>query len=411
MEQRQGVFVFVVCGAREHIDTLHFSLRYLRHFSHSRIVVVTDSARNEVAIEHPDIIEVPTPEHFNHHQASIYLKTGLHLFLPKGQLYCYLDTDVVAVNHQVDEVFNQYISPITFAPDHCHVRQFSPYAVNCGCKVEDRVEAELQRLINDVEAGYADGNPNFKKEQDALKTQLQGLNATFPKKVWAFIRYHTSGKRFELEDGFWYDKRAELWRNAAGQPLMGSMESLAKVIEAQSSFQYSRRKKTWYTADGRRVWAPECGHLVEHIQQEFAIGVAKGDWQHWNGGVFLFDDRSADFLQRWHDKTLHIFNRPGWRTRDQGTLIATVWETGLQNHPMLSPKWNYIADYYKPQIKLNEETGEFSEDNFKTSIKPSLVHVYHHFGTKGWHIWDWIERIGERMSVIPRHEGPHDRAR
>jgi hypothetical protein len=48
------------------------------------------------------------------------------------------------------------------------------------------------------------------------------------------------------------------------------------------------------------------------------------DWQHWNGGVFLFDDSSVEFLSSWHEKTvMRIFDLPNWKTRDQGTLIAT----------------------------------------------------------------------------------------
>jgi len=68
-------FVFVVCGAREHIDTLHFSIRALKKFSRNDIILVTDSSRNEVPVVHDEIININTPEHFSHHKAS-----GLILF-------------------------------------------------------------------------------------------------------------------------------------------------------------------------------------------------------------------------------------------------------------------------------------------------------------------------------------------
>ena len=78
----ENIFVFVVCGNREHIDTLHFSLDALKRFSKNKIVIVTDSSRNEVPVNHSEIFDVETPNEFTHHQASIFLKTSLHKFLP-----------------------------------------------------------------------------------------------------------------------------------------------------------------------------------------------------------------------------------------------------------------------------------------------------------------------------------------
>ena len=66
----QNKFVFVVCGAKEHIDTLHFSIRYLQHFSKNEIIVVTDSARNEIQVAYQNVVDVKTPENFTNHQAS-----------------------------------------------------------------------------------------------------------------------------------------------------------------------------------------------------------------------------------------------------------------------------------------------------------------------------------------------------
>ena len=83
-------FIFVVCGAREHIDTLHFSLEYLKKYTSNEIWVLTDTSRNELPILHDKIVDVQTPGEFNHHQASIFLKTGIHHYFPKGNRYCYL---------------------------------------------------------------------------------------------------------------------------------------------------------------------------------------------------------------------------------------------------------------------------------------------------------------------------------
>ena len=123
-------YVFVVCGAAEHINTLHFSLKALKKVSQCPILVLTDTRRNEIPVEHTDVIDIKTPDHYTHHQASIFLKTGVHKFLPKGGSYCYLDTDVVAINTNADDIFDQKKGVITFSTDHCKVRKFSPYAVN-----------------------------------------------------------------------------------------------------------------------------------------------------------------------------------------------------------------------------------------------------------------------------------------
>jgi hypothetical protein len=131
--EREDVFVFAVCGTAEHIDTLAFSLDKLKKFSTKRIIVVTDLSRNDKEISHHDLVHVDTPKNFNNHQASIFLKTGLNKFLPKGNLYCYLDSDVVAISKDCDRIFENYIAPIRFSPDHCTVPLFSPSAVNCSC--------------------------------------------------------------------------------------------------------------------------------------------------------------------------------------------------------------------------------------------------------------------------------------
>jgi hypothetical protein len=78
----KNIFIYVVCGDREHIETLHFSLKYLKHFSKNEILVITDSSRNEIPIEYEKIVDVKTPLEFNNHQASIYLKTGIFKFVP-----------------------------------------------------------------------------------------------------------------------------------------------------------------------------------------------------------------------------------------------------------------------------------------------------------------------------------------
>ena len=76
--RQKDIFVFAVCGADEHIHTVNLAIRYLQQYSDNEILVVTDLNRNSAAIQHPNVLDVPTPEQYDHHQASLYLKTRLH---------------------------------------------------------------------------------------------------------------------------------------------------------------------------------------------------------------------------------------------------------------------------------------------------------------------------------------------
>ncbi len=138
--------------------------------------------------------------------------------------------------------------------------------------------------------------------------------------------------------------------------------------------------------DGRSLWKNGCKHLESQIGETFGVKISESDWQHWNGGAFLFSDDSAEFLETWHQNTLQIFENPNWKTRDQGTLIATVWKYGLQNQPVLHPKWNCIADYHNPEIATSGNSITLDGQNF---FEPQFIHIYHHFGDASWEIWNW----------------------
>lgn len=388
-------FVFVVCGTREHLDTLHFSLRYLRHFSKNEIVVVTDSARNEIPVEHDKVVDVKTPEHFNHHQASIYLKVGLNKFLPKGFNYCYLDTDVVALGPECDEIFSQKKGVITFAPDHCRMPKFSPSAVKCDCFEKNRKDiAELEALMEKYDPGRKQKDPLMEKKKQALIQKFEILKRNRLHYLWISIRFVTTLRSFKLDEDTFYDRRKKVWHDKEGRVIITPAESMMKDIEKNSHWRWNSLRRRWIGPDGKDVYDLECNHLKEYIKNRFNIEVVDPKFQHWNGGVFLFSDDSEAFLNAWFDKTMKIFELPEWRVRDQGTLIATVWEFGLQNHPLLSKKFNFIADYNNPRLMMDEQ-GNFSDDAFKTAYHPALIHIYHNFGKKGWEVWDYVERLGQ----------------
>jgi 4-hydroxybenzoate polyprenyltransferase len=132
-------WVFVVCGPDMHLRTLHTAVSHLRPLTRLEIWVVTDTSRNEGEIDRAGIdqvVDVATPTHLDDHQASIWLKTGVHRHLPSGE-WCYLDTDIIAVAPGAEAVFDHRHGPVAFASDLTivsnEVDRFSPWAMTCGC--------------------------------------------------------------------------------------------------------------------------------------------------------------------------------------------------------------------------------------------------------------------------------------
>jgi hypothetical protein len=402
-------FVFVVCGAQEHLDTLQVALRALTHHSKNEIVVVTDSRRNASEIDWPHVVDVHTPEHFNHHQASIYLKTGLHRHLPAGRLYCYLDTDVIAVDADVDTIFERYVSPVTFASDHARLLEFSPYALRCGCLEQHEIEAqELQVLLKSIRespVSHDESQESISTEQadpitdcvpDAPPTGERRSVLTRLRKLLASAAPVLTG---ESPAG---RRSAQQSPQPPGQGVRQEPERVDPVVNRWAGWQWQADRETWITPTGRDAYHLQCGHLLPQIEAKFGIKVRDENWQHWNGGVFLFGDDSHAFLEAWHRKTMAIFEDPAWRTRDQGTLIATVWEFGLENAPLLPQQFNFIADYYKGGAGITEDRVHLTADSFATICKPVFVHVMHHFGDTDWDLWVWVhERAGGETAQHP----------
>ncbi len=391
-----NIFVFVVCGNRNHIDTLHYSLLALKRVSKNEIIVITDASRNEIPVVHENHIDVATPKELSHHQASIYLKTSLHKFLPSGNNYCYLDTDVVAVNEKVDLIFNHFATPITFAPDHCVLDEFSPSAINCNCSAEFVTwQKELKQLFHEYKDLIRQPRvpENFEKKQKLLQ-RLEKIK----KSKWGYrflsLKFNLARNTFRLDADTFLDKKKHYWHDKEGKPVLYENEVqflFEETIERKSSFRCDRTDfKTW-TIGGKNVFDCRCNHLNEAIKETFAIELSDAQWQHWNGGVFLFNDNSREFLNEWHHKTLKIFSLPYWKTRDQGTLIATAWQFGLQHHPTLPIQFNLIADYQNLNIQHKGEL-RFAIKNVPGEIHPNLIHIYHHWGDKLWNVWQAVEK-------------------
>lgn len=390
MSNTNNIFVFVVCGGREHIETLHFSLLALKQYTKNEIFVVTDGARNEITIQHPLVIDVKTPEQLNNHQASIYLKTALHKFVPTGNNYCYLDTDVVALDNKVDEIFAEFKAPIIFANDHCLMDKFSPSSVNCGCFVQYQTwETELRALFLKYELTRANENPEKKKK---LLEAFDNLKKDKLKSIVTSIRFWLSPRVFKLHEDAFLHKQEKVWLDLAGNPILyETPDSAVAKIEANSNFRCDKNDNHKWLLGGINVFDCRCNHLQQQIKKTFGIEVVNPQWQHWNGGVFLFNDQSHAFLEAWHAKTMLIFTLSEWKTRDQGTLIATAWEFGLQNHSTLPAQFNLIADY-NHETMVHKGGLVFDINEQQKNIRPHFIHVYHHWADKQWDVWLAVEK-------------------
>ena len=403
MSEGKNKFVFVVCGGREHIDTLHFSLASLKQFTASEIWVVTDVTRNEIPVVHDHVLNITTPSHFDHHQASIYLKTGLHQFLPKGFNYCYLDTDVIALSQEVNDIFSHKTGVIAFAADHCRLRQFSPHAVNCNCEQQHKNEQEeIKELLKNFGHNPPVLSVELEQKQRILQQKLEVLKTRKTRMILNAIRFIFSPDVFKLDEENRYLAQKNCWTDKAGNSILYETPySVIQKVEKNSAWRFSKLKRRWISPQGNDMALLECGHLKQAIADKFNQTIDE-TWQHWNGGVFLFDDTSRDFMETWHQNTLAVFKDPYWKTRDQGTLIATAWQLGLQGLPLLPKKFNFIAYFYNPALMLSKDTTGISDDALVHVYEPAFIHVFDHFNTSGWDVWDWIKERLSRQKTKPQ---------
>lgn len=436
-------FVFVVCGGAAQIEALEVALRHLRKFSESPIVVVTDARRNARSIAHDLVVDCPTPAALSDAQAAIYLKTSLHRRLDPRYIYCYLDADVLAARPGVDQIFMYRFGPATFATDHCRMPYFSPWAIECGCLSPERLrQAEaLNALIERFDScppELAD-----KKRRMLATMRAHALRYQAPDPVLGARRDAVQRLLARTQDRPWRRKAAllayvlprhgarltrRIWRegdaNAVIDDAMGTLpEYVARelgfdwrwqerrgydesgrlivtdvpfYVASVSGFRFDTEREQWLDERGERVFHGPCDHLREAIAEDLGVTVARPDWQHWNGGVFLFDahpgSSSAPFLDTWHELTLRAFDLARWKVRDQGTLIAAVWKHGLENQATLPIEFNFLADYHKPGLLFDSGHG-FSFADRPGFVHPFLVHVYHHWGDRDWAVWRWLEGL------------------
>ncbi len=398
-------FVFVVTGGKEHIEELNFSLKFLRRYSKNEILVITEKSRNEIEIEHDKIIEAKTPVEFNNHQASIYLKTGINKHLENGTNYCYLDGDIVAINSDVDKVFDHYHSPISFASDHCKINEFSPHAMNCQCvesnaKEEDSFNEKLSELFGKI--NLTDSH---------IKKQTEELLSIFVRYRKNPIKYFLRNTKYLIQrylmpvesfyfNSYRFQKGNKCWYNFNNEIILFDYPYYEKKLWGTAGIRFNSVGNFWETKEGKKFEfkAPVCNHLTEYLEKAYKVTIPS-NWQHWNGGVFLFDDSSHDFLNYWHEQTIKEFSNPHTKTRDQGTLALSVWKFGLQNQPTIPQEFNWITEYANNDISWEKSKG-YTRDGFRTIFNPKLLHIYHEWGNKDWSIWQSVALLRENREII-----------
>jgi hypothetical protein len=94
-------------------------------------------------------------------------------------------------------------------------------------------------------------------------------------------------------------------------------------------------------------WAlrePRQRALSEVISEKFGVPVDPL-WRIWNGGLFVFNDESAAFMDLWHRYTLINLTDPIFLPRDQIALIAAAWEMRLQHQRRIPSEYNWVVTH------------------------------------------------------------------
>jgi len=393
-------FVFVVCGDKEHVHTLNYSLKFIRHFSKHPALVVTDIKRNEIPVEHNQIINIDTPPEYNHHQASIYLKTGLHKFLDLGNnnLYCYLDSDVVAIDFEINSIFNCFTPPIIFAKDHCPFNEFSPHVIKCGC-LDDvlRREKEYSKIDAFFKQKFFSQVRLFSEDRMKLDRQFADIKKKSFKGVVSAIKYLV--KRYILPTkyfsfgNYYFNKKDHFWYNSSKEIIHINYKHFAKKLYLETGMKYNYKLNIWLNKSGEDITpkVAQCHHFQEYVQHKYEITIPY-NWRHWNGGVFLFNAEAYEFMNYWHEITLKEFENPLLETRDQGTLAVSAWKFKIQDIKTLSVKYNFITEFNNSAINWAPNKG-YTYNNFKSIFKPYMLHIYHHWGDTGWSIWQSVMEL------------------
>lgn len=399
-------FVFVVCGEKEHVNELNFSLKFLKKISKHEIIVITDSNRNECVIEHDHVINVRTQADLTNHQASIYLKTSLLNYLPDGHCYCYLDGDVIAINKEVDQIFKFRKGVINFSKDHCRINEFSPHALNCGCiEGNEKQEAYFNEKLSMLFGKINISNPFIKKQSEDIsnifeKYKKQPIKNIFKILYYLLFRHVLPVTQFNIESKYSFNKSDKCWYNSDREIILFDFPFYEKKLWVDYGIIWNKQNKYWETKEGGpvRFLHPKCHHLTDYLNSKYSIDIPD-EWQHWNGGVFLFDENSREFLDYWHKITMDEFHNPYTKIRDQGTLAVCVWKFGIQKMRTLPVRFNFITEKENDHVRYESGKG-YTYNDFKTIFEPAFLHVYHHWANNEWSIWQSVMEQAKKLNIV-----------
>lgn len=137
--------------------------------------------------------------------------------------------------------------------------------------------------------------------------------------------------------------------------------------------------------------------LAEEIKRVFKISV-DSQWGIWNGGMFVFDENGKKFVDAWHRKQVKLIQGiPGWSKRDQGTLIATVWQKKLQNQECLPCEANFLHGL---QNGLKYKDGVWMNASNDTPV--TNIHLCLAWGKADSETWQIISGQIEKGTMSPQ---------
>lgn len=120
--------------------------------------------------------------------------------------------------------------------------------------------------------------------------------------------------------------------------------------------------------------AVKYGHITDHLKKIFDVHISK-EYIQPNGGLFLFNKSAELFLSKWYDNCLKILSDPiVWSTRDQGALLATIFQLHMQNNHRINNLYNYIIN--------NTDTSPSIESLEKKLVNPYFIHFIANSFTK-----------------------------
>ncbi|NQU66501.1 MAG: hypothetical protein HQ510_01030 [Candidatus Marinimicrobia bacterium] len=403
-QDQKRKFVFVVCGDDEQLRRLHLSLGILKKYTKSPIIVVTDLSKNQGKIRHDTVISVSTPPNLDAHQSSIFLKTSLHHHLDMKHLYAYLDTDMIARSKKVDQVFDQFSEPVSFARDYVDIQHFSPVAVKCGCQEQFR---DHEKILTGLFKKYDPNYARIRDEKNRKKiTRIEQLDKAFKKNFrWKILRKWRQWfdpEHLHLTDfthyvtaksGYTWDDETRTWFDEDGTVIYSLDSGYRAQIEELGDYLFDESLNAWKTTDGLVTNDVKCTHLQDAIVEKIGVRIPD-QWRHWNGGLFLFNKQSVEFLEDWHQLTIGTFPDPDWVTRDQGTLAATVWKHELQENAPIPIELNFILTLKFGNARYLGK-NQFIQSSSREKVKPVFVHLIDGITSSTEYFWGIGQKDGQ----------------